>query len=144
MARVTHLLDKSAWAQAQFSTDVATHLADLIRQGRLALCTTTALEILYSSRNPAEYERDHAQLTRLPWRDLSAPRRALELQRALAERGWHRTPLPDVVIAATAGEHHLAILHYDSDYERIAEIAGAGHEWVLPRGTGHGRGRPPT
>lgn len=139
MATVSHLLDKSAWAQAQYSGDVAALLAQLIRRGQLALCTMTALEILYSARNPAEYERDHAHLTGLPWRDLSAPRRALDLQRTLAERGWHRTPLPDVVIAATAGEHDLTVLHYDSDFERIAEGAGARHQWVIPRGTGHRR-----
>lgn len=139
MASVTHLLDKSAWAQAQYSSDVAAQLAKLIRRGQLALCSMTALEILYSARNPAEYERDHAHLTGLPWRDLAAPQRAVELQRALAQRGWHRTPLPDVVIAATAGEHDLTILHYDSDYERIAEIAGARQQWVTPRGAGHGR-----
>lgn len=138
MAAVSHLLDKSAWAQAKYSVDVAAQIAQLIRRGQLALCSMTALEILYSARNKAEYERDHAHLTSLPWRDLSAPRRAVDLQRALAQRGWHRTPLPDVVIAATAGEQDLTILHYDSDYERIAEVAGARQQWIIPRGAGHG------
>lgn len=142
MATVSHLLDKSAWAQAQHSGDVAAQLARLIRRGQLALCTMTALEILYSARNPAEYERDHRHLTGLPWRDLAAPRRAVDLQLTLAAHGWHRTPLPDVVIAATAAEHGLTILHYDSDYERIADLAGARHQWIIARGDGHGARLP--
>lgn len=136
---MTYLLDKSAWVQTQFSRDAAKRIADLIRRGDLALCTIRALEILYSARNAEEYQRDHARLATLRWVDLQVPRRAVELQRELAGNGWHRTSIPDVIIAATAAEHGLAVLHYDSDYERLAQIAGVAHAWVVPRGTGHGR-----
>lgn len=134
---MTHLLDKSAWVQASKHFDAARRIADLIRRGDLALCTLTVMEILYSARNAAEYERDFGRLSQLPWLDLSEPRRAAEVQRQLAQRGQHRTPIPDVVIAATAAEHHLTILHYDSDYERLAAITGAAHEWIVQRGQGH-------
>ena len=137
MAAVTHLLDKSAWAQAPKHSEAAHRIASLIRRGDLALCTMTALEILYSSRNAAEYERDYSRLTKLPWLDLSDPRAAVQLQRQLAERGQHRTSIPDVVIAATAAEHDLVVLHYDSDYERLSEVSGARQEWIIDRATGH-------
>lgn len=55
----------------------------------------------------------------------------------LVGRGWHRTPIPDVIIAATAAEHRLVVLHYVDDYERLAEIAGIRHELVVDRGAGH-------
>lgn len=139
MAGVTHVLDKSAWIQTQHSKEAARRIAGLIRLGELALCTMTAMEILYSARNAQEYDRDYSRLTTLPWLDLSAPRRALELQRELALRGWHRTSIPDVVIAATAAEHHLMVLHYDSDYERLSTVGGFHHEWIIPRGDGHGQ-----
>ena len=42
-----------------------------------------------------------------------------------------------MIIAATAAEHGLTVLHYDSDYERLAEVAGINHEWVAVRGSGH-------
>ncbi|MCA1657630.1 MAG: VapC toxin family PIN domain ribonuclease, partial [Actinobacteria bacterium] len=29
----------------------------------------------------------------------------------------------------------LAVLHYDSDYERLAAITGQGHDWIAPRGS---------
>jgi predicted nucleic acid-binding protein len=139
MGGVTHLLDKSAWIQIQYSKEAARLLAGLIRQGDLALCTVTALEILYSARDSKEYDRDYTRLSSLPWVDLSEPRRAVELQRELALRGWHRTPLPDVVIAATAAEHHMTVLHYDSDYERLSTVGGFEQRWIIPRGEGHGR-----
>jgi predicted nucleic acid-binding protein len=139
MATVSYLLDKSAWVQAQYSKDAARRIGDLIRHGRLALCTMTVMEVLYSARNTDECNRDFNRLTTMPWFDLSAARRSAGLQHELAQRGWHRTPIPDVVIAATAAEHDLTVLHYDSDYERLASVAGARHEWVVPRGRGHGR-----
>jgi predicted nucleic acid-binding protein len=137
---VSFLLDKSAWMQAPHSRDAAHSIADLIRRGDLVLCTMTALEILYSARNADEYNRDYARLSTLPWVDLSVPRKAAELQHGLAARGWHRTSIPDVVIAATAAEHGLTVLHYDSDYERLAETVEIAQQWIIPRGSGHGAG----
>ena len=51
--------------------------------------------------------------------------RALELQLALAERGQHRAPsVPDLLIAATAELADLTVLHFDKDFELIAELTG--------------------
>jgi predicted nucleic acid-binding protein len=75
--------------------------------------------------------------SKLAWLDLSDPRAAVEIQRQLAERGQHRTSIPDVIIAATAAEHDLIVLHYDSDYERLAEVSGARQEWIVERASGH-------
>jgi predicted nucleic acid-binding protein len=132
-------LDKSAWVQTQYVRDAAGRIADLIRRGDVALCTMTVLEILSSARNATEYNRDHNRLATLRWLDLSDARKAAELQRELAQHGWHRTPIPDVVIAATAVVHHLTLLHDDSGYEWLAEVADVAHEWVVPRGSGHGK-----
>ena len=134
---MTYLLDKSAWVLAARNRDVASRLAAEIRTGNLLLSTVTALEVLYSARDADEYARDLGRLSRLGWRDLSDPRSAVAVQHRLATRGWHRTSIPDVIIAATAAEHGLTVLHYDSDYERLAEVAGIGQEWVAVRGSGH-------
>lgn len=44
-------------------------------------------------------------------------------------------PIPDLVIAAAAESAGLSVLHYDADFERIAEITGQAHDWVVPRGS---------
>jgi predicted nucleic acid-binding protein len=39
------------------------------------------------------------------------------------------------VIAAAAEAADLAILHYDSDYDRIAVVTNQPTEWIAPAGT---------
>ncbi|WP_158550728.1 PIN domain-containing protein [Geodermatophilus sp. TF02-6] len=137
---MTYLFDKSAWVLGGRNRVVADRLAGEIRARNLGLCTVTALELLYSARNAQEYDATLEHLRRLPWYDLSDQRAAIDVQRRLALRGQHRTSLPDVIVAATAAEHRLTVLHYDSDYERLAEVTGITHEWVAPRGEGHDPG----
>jgi len=67
---------------------------------------------------------------------LSPAGRTSSVQRELAQRGWHRTSIPDVIIAA---EHDLTVLHYGGDYERPAEAAKIAHEWIIPRGDAYSR-----
>lgn len=134
---MTYLFDTSAWMLGGRNRAVADRLAAEIRAGALGLCTITALEVLYAARNAQEYGTTLERLRRLPWYDLRDPRAAVAVQHRLALRGQHRTSLPDVIVAATAAEHGLRVLHYDSDYERLAEVTGIEHEWVAPRGDGH-------
>ena len=61
--------------------------------------------------------------------------RAMEVQHELAARGQHRTPLPDLMIAAAAEVHGAVLLHYDSDFDRIADATGQATKWIVPRGT---------
>ena len=46
----------------------------------------------------------------------------MEVQGLLAQRGQHRLPIPDLIIAAAAESAGLAVLHYDADLERIAAV----------------------
>lgn len=41
----------------------------------------------------------------------------------------------DLLIAATAERHGLAVLHYDADYDRIAAIIGQVVDWIVPAGS---------
>jgi predicted nucleic acid-binding protein len=42
--------------------------------------------------------------------------------------------IPDLLIAATAEKAGLTVLHYDRDYDRIAEVTGQPTEWVVEAG----------
>jgi predicted nucleic acid-binding protein len=35
---------------------------------------------------------------------------------------WHRTSIPDLLVAETALHHGLGVVHVDRDFERIAEV----------------------
>lgn len=134
--RATYLADKSALARFPVH-GVAQRLRPLMEQGLLSTCAIVDLEVLYSSRNLAEYEAvlderrgfDDAPIT------TEVMSRAIELQHALARRSQHRMPIPDLVISAAAQVTGLIVLHYDADFERIASAGGAPHEWVVPRGS---------
>jgi hypothetical protein len=118
------LLDKSAAARAA-DERVAARLAELA--GSLYLCPVGQLEQLYSARSARDYDALDAEL-RDSFEVVPAPPdlfdRALELQRDLAHHHgmWHRTPIPDLLIACTALHHELGVVHVDRDYERIAEV----------------------
>ena len=60
---------------------------------------------------------------------------AIAVQHRLAQLGRHRMAIPDLLIAAVAEINDLAVMHYDADYDRIAEITGQSCEWVVPRGS---------
>ena len=118
------LLDKSAAARATDSV-IGVQLAELA--GQLHVCPVGELEQLYSARSADDYDalRDalHAAYPTVP-----APPdifdRALALQRDLAHHHgmWHRTSIPDLLIAETAIHHRLGVIHVDRDFERIAEV----------------------
>lgn len=118
------LLDKSAAARAS-DERIGAQLAELA--GSLCLCPVGRLEQLYSARSARDYDVLETELQhalRLVAAPPDAFERALDLQRDLAHhRGmWHRTPIPDLLIACTALHHELGVVHVDRDFERIAEV----------------------
>jgi hypothetical protein len=135
------LVDKSAWEQRRHSASAKERIDRLATAGRAATCLPVALEQLYSARNYEDLASRRAALDLLVWLPITAAveEKALDLMAQMARKGQHRMPLPDVMIAATALVHEATILHYDGDFERVAETTALAHEWILARGTGHGR-----
>ncbi|CAN5125301.1 PIN domain nuclease [soil metagenome] len=132
----TYLADKSALARFPIPA-VARRLRPLMEDGLLASCAIVDLEVLYSSRNLADYEQVLAERRSFDAAPITPAvmERALDLQHALARRGQHRVPIPDLVISAAAQAAGLLVMHYDADFERLANAGGAPHEWVVPQGS---------
>jgi hypothetical protein len=131
-----YLADKSALARFAVPA-VAQRLRPLLEEGWIATCAIVDLEVLYSSRSLADYEavlEERRSLDVAPI-DPEVMSTAIDLQHALARRGQHRVPIPDLVISAAARAAGLVVLHYDADFERIAEVGGAAHQWVVPPGS---------
>lgn len=124
MAVAGWILDKSAAARAD-SPRLALQLQELA--GSLFVCSVGELVQLYSARSAEDYDALKADL-RANFDMVAAPPdvldRALRLQRDLAQHHgmWHRTPIPDLLIAETALHHGLGVVHVDADFERIAEV----------------------
>jgi hypothetical protein len=133
----TYLADKSALTRSDTRPEVRGVIEPLLLAGRIATCGIVDLELLYSAPSPATY-RDLAEvlraMPRVPVTD-GVVDRALEVQSLLADQSQHRSvPLPDLLVAACAEATGLTVLHYDSDYERIAKLTGQPMQWVVPRG----------
>jgi predicted nucleic acid-binding protein len=132
------LADKSAIARLETQAAVREALDPLLLKGEVASCGIVELEVLYSATSPANYREVADSLGAMPRAEVSeaAVRRALEVQGMFAARSEHRgVTLPDLLVAACAERAELTVLHYDKDFERIAELTGQTVQWVVPRGS---------
>lgn len=142
MTETLLLLDNSAWARLAdpaLGDDRVTEIADAFEAGRVATCLPFLLEAGYSARNARDHDELLAELLALPRFsiDEDVERRALEAQRQLARVGHHRLPPVDLLVAALADCHGLGVLHYDRDYDLVAEKTDLDFEsvWLAPVGT---------
>jgi predicted nucleic acid-binding protein len=132
----TYLADKSALARMTIPM-VRQRLEPLLVNGLVATCGIIDLEIGYSARSAAVHEAVVAERQALPRAaiDDQVFDRALRVQGLLAQHGQHRLAIPDLLIAAAAERAGLTVLHYDTDFDRIADITGQPHDWIVPRGS---------
>jgi hypothetical protein len=137
MAR--YLADWSALSRAPRHPEVRAALEPLWLRGDIATCGLVQLEHLYSTRGYNELLVTRQRMDRVyptvPTTQADFDR-ALELMMELARRNRHRAVnIVDLVIAAVAERAGLIVLHYDADYEHIAQVTGQATEWVVPRGS---------
>jgi hypothetical protein len=135
------LADTSTWVWTRaVGGKLRTQFDEAVVLGEIATCAMVKLELLYSARNPQEFQAMRTELDALPDCPVAANvwDRALEVYGQLADRGGlHQRSVrhPDLLIAAAAEAAGIAVLHYDEDYDRIAAITGQPTEWLAPRGT---------
>ena len=131
-----YLADTSVWERVR-QPHIRSAMNGYVERGVIGTCPIIDLEILFSARSGAEHEHFRIQREAFEYFPLTdeIARRAVEVQGKLALRGQHRSvSIPDLLVAATAERFSLTVLHYDRDYERIAEITGQPTEWIVPAG----------
>ena len=104
---------------------------------RVARASISDLEVGFSARNAAEFDTivgalDPFELVEIEPRHF---RRALQVQRLLADRGLRGRKVPDLLIAAAAESQTMTVVHYDADFDHISTITGQPASWVVPPGT---------
>lgn len=113
--------------------------AEWVEQKRLGVCLPFLLEAGFSARSAAERRETMTRLEQLPHLSIDdeVERAALEAQRELTDVGHHRLSPTDLMIAACAARAGGGVLHYDRDYDLIAEHTHLGFEsvWVAVAGT---------
>jgi predicted nucleic acid-binding protein len=134
-----YCVDTSAWHHAT-NRSVAAIWRGHLEADELGICDQDRLEILWSARSAQDYDAladELAALRPIPT-DADTFRRAAEVQRFLAHRSalHHRSvKIADLLIAAAAEAAGATVLHYDADFDRIAEITGQPVAWIAPQGS---------
>jgi predicted nucleic acid-binding protein len=133
---LTHLLDTSVLTRLR-EPAVREAIEPRARRGELARAGLGDLEIGFSARNAAEWDRltDAIEAFELVETAAEHVRRARQTQRLLASRHQRGRKLPDLLVAAAAEARGLAVLHYDADFDLIAAATGQPCEWVVPAGS---------
>lgn len=132
-----YLLDTSALAR-RGKPAVQPKLDPLLEAGLVARCTVTDLEAGVAAASPRQHRLVRAERLALPLVevDQAVMDRAWQVQSLLAEWSQHRgVKIADLLVAAAAEHAELVVLHYDRDYDRIAEVTGQPTEWIAAPGT---------
>ncbi|HEX2321715.1 MAG TPA: PIN domain nuclease [Streptosporangiaceae bacterium] len=137
-AVASHLADTSALARLHRPA-VAAILGPLIEAGLVATCGVIEFELGWATRNGAEFDLVRADRAQgYEWLAIHDEdwHRALAVQAELWRSGRVRAVgFPDLLIAAVAEREQVTLLHYDGDYDLIAEVSRQAMQWVVPRGT---------
>ena len=123
------LADTSAWTNRHKDPAVLRDFQDRLIRGQIATCAMVRLELLFSTRDAAEFRgrRDRLSALREVPIGPSVWERATDVFELLAAAGplhHRRVKLPDLVIAATAELAEIPLCHYDEDFETIAAVTG--------------------
>ncbi|WP_018544838.1 PIN domain nuclease [Streptomyces sp. LaPpAH-108] len=138
MTTARYLVDTSALVRI-LGEKARSRWENPLKEGLIARCPVTEIELLYSARSAEDREQIVADLdTLFGWTPLDdrAVTRAWAVQEQLTAKGQHRSAgTVDLLVAATAELQGLTVLHYDNDFETIASVTGQPTQWLMPPGT---------
>ena len=133
---LTHLVDTSVLTRLDHPP-IRVAIEPKAARGELARAGISDLEVGYSARTQAEWDRlmEALQVFELVETTSDHVRRARQVQRLLAAKHQRGRKVPDLLIAAAAEARDLSVLHYDADFDRIAAVTGQLCEWAVPGGS---------
>jgi len=146
------VLDHSAFARVilararpgsgrRLSSDTLAEFYAGLTDGRLHAAPPFRIETLFSARTAHEFTAMSERLDSFAQvgADANTWPVAERTQRELAEDPAvsHRVSMPDILLASIASQHELGVLHYDADYDLLAEHTSLEFEslWIAPAGS---------
>jgi predicted nucleic acid-binding protein len=134
------LADTSAWTNRVKAASVKADFDARLANGEVATCEIVAFELLWTTQDHADFVAARGELDALRQLRIGSSvwLRALNVFERFAELGplHHRqVTIPDLLIAATAELAEVPVLHYDRDFELIAEITGQPMRAIAPLGS---------
>ena len=126
------------WVRDRRFPELAGWFNEQVAGGRVLVCDLVVLELVRLTPNEtrARAVAEHLDAFEAVVMETKLWKRARELQGLLsATAGHRRVPPVDLLIAATAEQAGVPLVHYDRDYERIARVGALTHHWLVPDGT---------
>ncbi|MFI5895484.1 PIN domain nuclease [Actinoplanes sp. NPDC051513] len=139
MSRSGYLVDTSAIVRLSRDPTLRAKWLEPLDAGLLAICPITELEVLHGATSLAHWQSLELAMDET-YRWVVMPdriaTRAKDVERGLAVRGMHQSAgAVDLLVAATAEEHRLTLLHYDRDFDCVAEVTGQPVCWLADSGS---------
>ncbi|WP_305788769.1 PIN domain nuclease [Symbioplanes lichenis] len=139
MTSTRYLIDNSSFTRLAHNPGLREKWRKAMEDGIVGVCALAEVEILYSARDKAEFTemlRDLSESFVWVMTPDRAEHRLREVQRALVDRGAHKSAGPvDLLIAAVAELQGLTVLHYDRDFATVARVTGQPVQWVAEPGS---------
>lgn len=136
------LIDNSAWSLLLVGAMPRVRMnsvVEMLDSDEIATCLPFMLEAGHSTQSAVDHEQSIDRLGTLPSVSIDADVEAIarKAQRELARMGHHRLPPINLMLASCAHAAGYGVLHYDRDYDRIAELTSLRFEsvWVAPAGS---------
>ena len=129
------LADTSAWTASSHAPAARELLLTAIERGDVAWCWSVRYELTIDARDVEGIARVDRTLDgmREIAVDRNVQRGVLATMRELAaggSHGAHRYPLADLTVAVAAQSAGLAVLHYDSHFDRLAPLLDIQAYWI--------------
>ncbi|MEU4228625.1 PIN domain nuclease [Nonomuraea sp. NPDC026600] len=128
-----YLIDTSALVRF-YRGQVGAEWDQAVSAGLVGICEPVRQEYLRAvGGRPAFYEAGNLLQETFPYYTIpdSAWHETGDLQRELADKGWHQCASPvDLLVAVTARHHKLTMLHADADFETISRLTGQPVRWI--------------
>ncbi len=139
MSLARYLIDISALVRLLRSEPARTRWEQQVTAGLVAVCPIVEVEFLYTARSKTDRE-ELIDLLHAAFGWIAMPERVFargwKVQAALTACGTHRSAgAVDLLVAATAELNGLVLLHYDGDFEQVAEVTGQPAVWLAEPGT---------
>jgi predicted nucleic acid-binding protein len=125
------------WVRDRRFPGLTTWFNSQVAAGRVLICDLVILELVRLTPNEARAREVATRLAsfetvQMPGRLWSHARR-LQIELASSE-DHRRVPPADLLLAGTADDADVPLVHYDRDYERIAAVSDLEQIWFVPDG----------
>jgi predicted nucleic acid-binding protein len=129
-----YVADTSAWSRVQRDPTLAAEWTAAVQNDQISICAPVKFELLYVARTGADFVRVEELLSQL--RDLPVNRGIIQAAfTALRELSqiqdrYHRVQFTDAIVAASAADRGVGVLHCDKHYERLKQVLEFETHWV--------------